>query len=478
MKTLIAFSILTIALSATLPSITAQAPSLDDFLSSVPADDFQSPAADEPAKGVEAPTEVMAPEKVEVTKEVITTDKEPTVVVEAAHTQDAINESVKQMRELDEFITKIKVGSGEGIVSKGVGMYQAFPNRNASLISKRLAYVKAHMEAKKNLAEHLYGLTNEGKESLVESLDTYDSENDSLANTSSINSETINQKVEGVLRGTAIYSLNDDEENKEVEVVIVSTPKTRGENMDVSGGVVKSKSAREGLAKVFTELKSGVLPPTGGKVISTDTASGKQLFFIAFGSEIIRSNKNSQIARTLKMQASKTAQMRAANSMCSLIIGEQAAWQGGVSSETQESQKQFNSTAAEDPATGENTVSAEPLEEDISSFLSTMKVKNEYAFFSKGQLPPGLNVTRWVSPDGDWSYAAYIYNPNITLDTSKIRDKIKQNSILGKGNSLLNSQSSKGGRGQAGNGNGNQKTEGPQEVGKGPSGQVSQDDDL
>ena len=166
------------------------------------------------------------------------------------------------------------------------------------------------------------------------------------------------------MRGTAIYSLNDDEENKEVEVVIVSTPKTRGENMDVSGGVVKSKSAREGLAKVFTELKSGVLPPTGGKVISTDTASGKQLFFIAFGSEIIRSNKNSQIARTLKMQASKTAQMRAANSMCSLIIGEQAAWQGGVSSETQESQKQFNSTAAEDPATGENTVSAEPLEED------------------------------------------------------------------------------------------------------------------
>ena len=55
------------------------------------------------------------------------------------------------------------------------------------------------MQAKKNLAEHIYGLTNEGKESLADSLDVYDSANESLANTSSINSETINQKVEGVL---------------------------------------------------------------------------------------------------------------------------------------------------------------------------------------------------------------------------------------------------------------------------------------
>ena len=462
-----------IAFLASMANLSAQAPSLDDFLASVPADDFQAPAADEPAKGVKAPTEIMAPEKVEVKKEVITTDKEPTVVVEAAHTQDAINESVKQMRELDEVITKIKVGSGEGIVTRGTAAYQAFANRNASLISKRLAYVKAHMQAKKNLAEHLHGLTNEGKESLTESLDTYDSDNDSLANTSSINSETINQKVEGVLRGTAIYSLNDDMEKKEVEVVIVTTPKTRGETMDVSGGVVKSKSAREGLAKVFTELKTGVLPPTGGKVISTDTASGRQLFFIAFGSEIIRSNKNSQIARTLKMQASKTAQMRAANSMCSLIIGEQAAWKGGVSTKTSEGQKQFNSAAAEDPATGENSVSAEPLENDISSFLSTMKQKNEYAFFSKGKLPPGLNATRWVSPDGDWSYAAYIYNPNITLDTTKLRDKINQTSILGKGDTLLNPDAP-GGK----NSGGKKEPEGPKEVGKGPSGKISKDDDL
>ena len=117
-------------------------------MAAVPVDDFQAPIADDPEKGIKAPTEVMAPES-RVSEEVITQDNEPTIVVEAAHTQDAINVAVKQMRKLDKMITKIKVGSGEGVVAKGSSIYKSFPNRNASLISKRLAYVKAHMLAKK-----------------------------------------------------------------------------------------------------------------------------------------------------------------------------------------------------------------------------------------------------------------------------------------------------------------------------------------
>jgi hypothetical protein len=458
-------------------ALFGQAPSLDDFLAAVPADDFQSPVADDPAKSVEAPIVVMAPEKVEVSEEIITKNDQPTLVVEAAHTQDAINESVKQMRKLDHLITKIKVGSGEGVVSRGIASYQDFPNRNASLISKRLAYIKAHMDAKKNLAEHFYGLNNEGKASLVESLETYDSENESLVNTSSVNSETINQKVEGLLRGSATYDVNDNQDEKEVEVVIVSTPKTRGETMDVSGGVINAKSAREGLAKVFNELKSGILPPVGGKVISSETSSGNQLYFISFASSIIPSHKNSQIARTLKMNAAKTAQMRAANSLCSLIIGEQAAWESGLSTKTNQESKEFSSVTSEDPANGQNSVSAEPLENVISSFLSTMKKKSEYSFFSKGQLPPGLNATRWISDDGDWSYAAYIYNPGLTLEATQLNEKINQKNILDRGNSLMNKKS-KASSSINIKSNDSQKKPNPKGVGKGPSGRVSQDDDL
>ena len=51
--------------------------SLDDFLASVPADDFQAPVADEPQKGIEAPTEIIGSEKVKVKKEVITKDNDP-----------------------------------------------------------------------------------------------------------------------------------------------------------------------------------------------------------------------------------------------------------------------------------------------------------------------------------------------------------------------------------------------------------------
>ena len=109
------------------------------------------------------------------------------------------------------------------------------------------------------------------------------------------------------------------------------------------------------------------------------------------------------------------AQMRAANSMCALIIGEQASWSGGFSEKTHESQEQFKNVSTEDPTSEESSINLEPLDEIRSSFVNTMKNYDEYAYFSKGKLPPGLNVTRWVSEDGDWSYAAYIYNPNIIL---------------------------------------------------------------
>jgi len=462
----------------------AQAPSLDDFLAEVPADDFQAPVSDEPAKGKKAPIEVLAPEKVKESKEVLTKDGKKTLVVEAAHTQDAINASLEKMRKLKQDIAKIKVGSGEGVVTRGYANYTIFPNRNASLISKRLAYVKAHMQAKKNLIEFLYGLTNDSQSDFSQGVDLYDEgDGESLGNSNSVLSETINQKVEGLLRGAVIYDVDDDDEEKQVEVSIVTTPKTRGETMQVSGGITQAKSAREGMAKVFDELKSGVLPPTGGKVITANSKKGNQLYFVAFGSEIIRTNKNPQMARVLRVRASKTAQARARDSLARLIIGEQGMWSDGISNKTEESLKQFNEVVSADPDGAKSRVSREPLSETVSSFVSVMKTKEAYSFAQKGQLPPGLQAIRWETEDGDWSYAAYVYNPGLTSEAQKLQDKISKGpGILERGNELSN----KSGTGKPGTGKPQSSSKFKDDssnvkknpIGKGPSGKVFKDDDL
>lgn len=474
------FALMFAGLISVLPAF-GQIPSLEDFTAQVPADDFQAPAADDPAKGIKAPTAVMAPEKVKVTKEELTTDKGKTIVVEAAHTQDAINASLQQMRTLKQDITMIKVGSGEGVVARGYALYRAYPNRNASLISKRQAYIKAHMQAKKNLMEFLYGLSNESKQDLDESVDAYDEgDGESLANTGAVTSDTASQKVEGLLRGSAVYEVRDDEQNSQVEVAIVTTPKTRGETMDVSGGVTQSKSIREGLGKVFAELKSGVLPPSGGKVITAGTGQGRQFYFLAFGSEINRTNKNPQVARTLRMASAKVAQQRAAANMCALIIGEQGSWKGGFSSKTAQSDKQYTEIADDDPANEKNGISAEPLAQTISSFVSTIKQKNSYSYAQRGQLPPGLQAIRWVSSDGDWSYAAYVYNPGLTLKARGTADAINNSGILNKGNTLGHRQPSQGGTGGAAHAGSKDAPSNIKKdaVGKGPDGKVSKDDDL
>ena len=467
-----------------LPHHTAfSQPSLDDFLTEIPADDFMAPVADEPAKGIKAPTEVLAPEKVKASNEVLTKDGEKTIVVEAAHTQDAINASVEKMRKLQQDIAKIKVGSGEGVVARGYASYETYSNRNASLISKRLAYVKAHMQAKKNLMEFLYGLTNDSKTDLSQSVDSYDEgDGDSLGNSESVFSETINQKVEGLIRGAVIYDVHDDDTEKEVEVSIVTTPKTRGETMQVSGGVTQAKTIREGVAQVLNELKSGVLPPTGGKIITANTKNGSQLYFVAFGSAIIPSNKNRQMARILKTRATKTAQARAAASLAGLIIGEQGMWSDGITTKTEESLKQFNEVLADAPGADLAGISRQPLDETRTSFLNVMKTKEAYSFAQKGQLPPGLQPIRWVTEDGDWAYSAYVYNPTLTLDAQKVQDSINKGpSILQRGNNLSKD-----------NGTANAGSSKPQAVGsskdstdikakpinKGPSGKVFKDEDL
>ena len=50
-------------------------------------------------------------------------------------------------------------GSGLGWMARGIATYQTFPNRDATLRNKRIAYEIAYLNAKKNLGEFLTGMT-------------------------------------------------------------------------------------------------------------------------------------------------------------------------------------------------------------------------------------------------------------------------------------------------------------------------------
>ena len=392
--------------------------------------DFIAPAVDE-----KAPTVVKSPDKVKVTQEVKQKDGSKTPVVEAETTQDAINTVVekKAKREFDQPCAIIKVGSGMGVVCTGVAEYSSFENRNASLLSQRLAYVKAYTIAKKELAAFLNGLSTESVMEMKESFDMYDDDKESLVNIDGSSSETIKQFVQGAIRGYMVYSIKDNAKEKQVTVTIVTTPKTRGETLQMNRGRIAAKDIASGVKKVFAELKTGILPPEGGKVITVPGT--KQIYFISFGSEICRYNRNARVMKKLKKRAVNTAKMRAADNMCKLIIGDDVSWTGTTNTKARDSMKQFEEDAKEDPtATGSGDFTVTGFEEDKETFVQRQTDTESFRSASKGKLPPGLIPLTWT--DGDWAYCAYVYNPDLSALGKDIAKDMKKGSILKSGNSV------------------------------------------
>jgi hypothetical protein len=457
---------LTIAISTlAIAASMAQAPSFDEFL---------APVADEPNKGIVAPTEVANPEAVKVTQENLTEDGKETSVVKASSTQDAINKAIQLKKE----ITVIKVGSGQGVVTRGVANYENYANRNASLISRRLAYTKAFMVAKRNLAEYLHGLTPDSQQDFCDSMDSYDSAHeDGLANTASVMSDTNQQKVEGMIRGYVVYKVDDNTEKSEVAVHLVTTPKTRGETLRASPGTIFARDREAGMKQVFAELKSGVLPPVGSRVITVlSDEGGEEVFFVAFGAEVNKINKNPTVERKLRTQAAQIARQRAGAGLVALIIGEQAAWIGGFSDKTSEGQEQFNELLTGDPDSAQCKIVG--LAETRSSFENRSKTTNQYSYAQKGKLPPGVEPISWESEDGDWSYAAYVYNPSMTARAEAVRKAMTTGpGILDRGNEINQAD----GEGQSGRGENSADRENfdqDKPINPGPSGRATDDDDL
>ena len=448
----------------------AQMPSLDSFL---------APIANQPEKGLVAPTAVKEPDKVKVSEAQVTEKGPKTPVVEAATAQDAVVAAVQEMKKEKKDVVHIKAGSGIGVVARGYSSYSEYPNRNATLISKRQAYVKAFMDAKKNLTQHLNGLSVQAKQELAKSMDLYDDANKSLANTENVLHETNEQKIEGLIRGFVTYDVSDNMKDKEVEVSIVTTPKTRGETMRASGGVIIAETLQDGMRQVFSELRAMIIPPDGGKVISVPDGKGEQLYFVAFGSEIVRDNKNPEVRRELRTQAADTAKMRAAANLCGLLLGDKNLWKSGFSTTTSQQNKQFDVVTKEDPLSKATVVTRVPLEQTQSAFESTMSKKTEYKSFQAGKLPPGLDAVQWETADGDWMFAAYVYNPYLTLEAENIKNSMLNGpSILERGNSIADKQPKK----PVGAAVVDQKDEPDSKdkppVGQGPSGPVSGNEKL
>jgi hypothetical protein len=427
----------------------AQSFSADDFL---PPAQAATPTDEAALRQVQAPGEVKT--------ETGAVSGQPAIT--AASPQDAINAYLAQR---SAGFTELQFPSGFGFAATGVATYAKHESVVAARIDQRNAYNRAYTQAKKNLAQGLYGLSNEGRTKIAEAMSNIDeAAQGTLTRAETLTSESIRQSVEGLLRGYVVYDVFDDFENTAVYVTIVTTPKTQGHYERPAAGAVAAASVKEGLDQVLAEVKKGLVPPVGGRTVFVP-ATG-ELAFIGFGSAVVRVDQDKALQAKHNLNAERTAGLRAGDALLGIISGDAITGLDKLDSETKDLLADYEETTRDDPLAkpAADSGSYKILSERKKEFLSLESSSSTVSSLRKGVVPPGVRTQGWRDSDNAFAYALSVYLPSATARADQARQSMQQGQIV----------QSPGGKAAAG-------SPPPPEAGilnQGPSGRVQGDEAL
>jgi len=298
----------------------------------------------------------------------------------------------------DQMFRVVKTHKAVGIISVSSASYQIFENINASLQSKNLAYWRAFNDAKSILLAGLRGYSSQSTETILDIVDFADTESTSRINSALQSTTNIQNIVEGLLRGYAVYEVRDiqADEAGTIKIALVITPRTLESVNRVSEGLIVGKSLDEAIELVLDELNETVIPPVGGKVILVPGL--EKPIMIAFGSEIVRYYDSPSLRSVGKNTAKQIAKSRALASLNSLLNGDKIILKQGYTN-----------------------VSSLTANIDSTTFDSVSKYLSSYTSTAKGEIPAGTIVREYLSPtvetdDYGWALAIAFYTPNLVSD--------------------------------------------------------------
>jgi hypothetical protein len=359
--------------------------------------------------------------QVETTGEVETKEN----VVVAENEKDGLAVAHQQLIESDvDGVRLIQVGSGNAILAIGSDIYKVYNNINATMLSKRAAYNRAYMKAKKSLVQDLNGLQNSCESAASMVLETIDTGNESLANEGVAQTESCKESVQASLAGWATYDVYDDPESNSVRVTIISSPKTRQAIKGSAGAAYVTTDPNEVFKLAVEDISKGLLPPVGAKVI-THAETG-EVIVLGYGSSIIRENRNPSVAKKLRQAAERQSQTLSRNAIVGTMQGEKVFWEGGFKDGMVETTEQFEmDPELEDPS------KAKALDEDRNMFVSKMQMTDDYKTAAAGKVPPGVKSKTFTSEDGYWAYTVSIYSPSLEATSRQAKRDMESGSSRG-----------------------------------------------
>lgn len=368
--------------------------------------------------------------------EAVKTEKDPvleTPVTKAATTQDAINAIIQRQyknRETGCDMVPMSYG-GWAFVATGLGTYRNdMKNVVAMRISQRGAYVRAFMDAKRQMASMAKGFAQRGITNFDNKIETRDTDNpeESLRNINANDSEVQNEAVAGVLKGFVTYNVSDDF-NGNVYVSIVSTPKSRGAYNRVTSDTVSAEDLASGLNAVLAEIQNGLVAPVGGRIVTVPTTG--ETVFVGFGSAIVRFDKDAMVRNQLLRAARASAEMRANDALAGIIFGDSILAERHQDEQTREMVQDFEVIEKEDPVNGYITLEEKKLAEGRKKeFRNALGISESIKSQRNATLPPGIRTRTWLDKNGEWAYAISMYSTSITNAAASAAKEMSETQIV------------------------------------------------
>ena len=403
--------------------------------------------------------------------ETVQGDVEVGETVHAETMQDGLNAANGLLAENGDGVLLVSTKTGLGTIARASASYNTYQNINATMLSKRGAYFRAHQEAKRQLLVNFDGVQNSCEGAVNDDLVVIDTGVESTANTLTESSEVCRETISGLLAAFVVFDVDDNVNEQEVSISVASSTKTRSAFSRLGEAVIQTGDPNAAFQNLMVEIARFATPPMGARMI-TAPETGEQVV-VGFGSSIIRTNKNKSVAKRLAKAAKSNADTRARNALVQFLQGDKLYWEGGFDESQIEGSEQFTIPVDEEGNVGDPQV----LDNERNVFLNVLTDSQAYSTVAAGKVPPGVRTRSFKSEDGYWHFSVAVFQQSAT---AQARQASRENKAAS--GKLDQMEAQQGSGGSAGRASRALKLEGGLTSGglnpQGPSGQVSDKDDF
>jgi hypothetical protein len=321
-------------------------------------------------------------------------------VVSAASDDDAIDAAAERLREMGGGASYVRTDAGLGIVGVGSASLTeaiASQNRNITERRRRFARVEAHLAARGAIAALLGETPDSGKQELALQRALLDNVDFDARNAPP------DATVAAFLRGAVLYDCIEDEVGGRTFVTVVTSPRTQGDISFDALDAVTASNLRAAKDLIIAEIRSGVVAPSGGRVL-TVLGDDRSVAFLAWSCEYVEFHADERTQHQIFETAAGQSQHDARRALLSLMRGEQIEY----SREFAALVPDFEQRASVVIPGSNDAAAATSRRQVVESFVGGETLKSIVA----GKLPPGVQVTAPESvDDGAFVFTVAFYSP-------------------------------------------------------------------